>query len=367
MLHYDRLVIRIEPGAAPERYEVFIEGEGGEGHGHFDLPFRALDIENFVLRMSRGRGTRRAGTSEANRAKAFGHELFTALFQGEVRDVYRSCLADARRQNRGLRVTLALTKVPELMDVPWEYLYDEPDFLAVSEWTPVVRYLDVARARPPLAVNPPLRVLGMISDVADMPTLDVEGERARLERALRPLRSQGRVEVHWTQAATLDCLLRKLHYGDFHVLHFVGHGAYDEMREDGVLLLEGPDGRSQDITGERLGTILQDHHSLRLVVLNACEGARNSQTDPFAGVAASLVRRGIPAVVAMQFEISDDAALTFAAYFYEALAQGDPVDGAVAHARLGIFASGNDVEWGTPVLFLRSTDGRAFELQGEQA
>jgi CHAT domain-containing protein len=367
MLQYDRLVIRIEPGSAPDRYEVFVEGEGGEGHGRFDLPFRALDIENFVLRMSRGRGTRRAGTSEANRAKAFGHELFTALFQGEVRDVYRSCVADARRQNRGLRVTLALTKVPELMDVPWEYLYDEPDFLAVSEWTPVVRYLDVARARPPLAVNPPLRVLGMISDVADMPTLDVEGERARLERALRPLRSQGRVEVHWTQAATLDCLLRKLHHGDFHVLHFVGHGAYDETREDGVLLLEGPDGRSQDITGERLGTILQDHHSLRLVVLNACEGARNSQTDPFAGVAASLVRRGIPAVVAMQFEISDDAALTFAAYFYEALAQGDPVDGAVAHARLGIFASGNDVEWGTPVLFLRSTDGRAFELQGEQA
>ncbi len=69
----------------------------------------------------------------------------------------------------------------------------------------------------------------------------------------------------------------------------------------------------------------------------------------------------------MQFEITDDAALTFAAYFYEALAQGDPVDGAVAHARLGIFASGNDVEWGTPVLFLRSADGRVFEFQGEQA
>src|SRR3954453_6174527 len=172
MLHYDRLVIRIEPGAAPERYEVFIEGEGGEGHGHFDLPFRALDIENFVLRMSRGRGTRRAGTSEANRAKAFGHELFTALFQGEVRDVYRSCVADARRQNRGLRVTLALTKVPELMDVPWEYLYDEPDFLAVSAWTPVVRYLDVARPKAPLPVTPPLRVLGMISDVVDMPWLE---------------------------------------------------------------------------------------------------------------------------------------------------------------------------------------------------
>ena len=317
--------------------------------------------------MSRGRGTRRVETSESARAKRFGRELFAALFQGEVRDVYRACLADARRQNRGLRVTLALTKVPELMDVPWEYLYDEPDFLAVSVWTPVVRYLDVARPKAPLPVSPPLRVLGMISDVVDLPRLDVEGERQRLEAALRPLRSQGRVEVHWTQAATLDALLRKLHHGDFHILHFVGHGGYDEAREDGVLLFQGPDGRSQEITGERLATILQDHRSLRLVVLNACEGARSSRSDPFAGVAASLVQRGIPAVVAMQFEITDDAALTFAAYFYEALAQGDPVDRAVAHARLGIFASGNDVEWGTPVLFLRSADGRLFDLQGEQA
>jgi CHAT domain len=367
VIQYDRLIIRIEPSAGQQGYQVSVEGEDGEGHGHFELPFAGLDIENFVLRMSRGRGTRRMETSESERAKRFGRELFAALFQGEVRDVYRSCLADARRQNRGLRVTLALTKVPELMDVPWEYLYDEPDFLAVSVWTPVVRYLDVARPKAPLPVSPPLRVLGMISDVVDLPRLDVEGERQRLEAALRPLRTQGRVEVHWTQAATLDALLRKLHHGDFHILHFVGHGGYDEAREDGVLLFQGQDGRSHEITGERLATILQDHRSLRLVVLNACEGARSSRSDPFAGVAASLVQRGIPAVVAMQFEITDDAALTFAAYFYEALAQGDPVDGAVAHARLGIFASGNDVEWGTPVLFLRSADGRVFEFQGEQA
>jgi hypothetical protein len=367
MLQYDRLIIRIEPCAGPQGYQVAVEGEEAEGHGHFDLPFEGRDIENFVLRMSRGRGTRRVETSDSQRAKKFGRELFAALFQDEVRDVYRSCLADARRQNRGLRVTLALTKVPELMDVPWEYLYDEPDFLAVSAWTPVVRYLDLARPRAPLAVSPPLRVLGMISDVVDLPRLDVEGERERLEAALRPLRTQGRVEVHWTQAATLEALLRKLHHGDFHILHFVGHGGYDETREDGVLLFRGQDGRSHEITGERLGTILQDYRSLRLVVLNACEGARSSQSDPFAGVAASLVQRGVPAVVAMQFEITDDAALIFASYFYEALAQGDPVDGAVAHARLGIFASGNDVEWGTPVLFLRSADGRVFDLQGEQA
>jgi hypothetical protein len=101
VLDYDRLIIRIEPCAGPRRYQVTIEGEEGEANGQFDLPFDGRDIENFVLRMSRGRGTRRVETSDSRRAKEFGRELFTAVFQGEVRDVYRGCLADARRQDRG--------------------------------------------------------------------------------------------------------------------------------------------------------------------------------------------------------------------------------------------------------------------------
>ena len=367
MLTYDRLTVRVEPAAEPGRYEVFVVGEAGEGRGGFEVPFDARDVENFVLRMSRGRATRRIETSAALQAKDFGRRLFGALFQGEVRDVYRSCLADARRSDHGLRVTLALTKAPALMDLPWEYLYDEPDFLAASVWTPVVRYLDVAKPSVPLAVPPPLRILGMISRASDLPDLDVETERRQLEGALRPLTRRGRIEVHWTQAATLESLLRKLRAGDFHVFHFIGHGAYDEARGDGLLLLQGKYGRSVEVTGERLARILNDHHPMRLAVLNACEGARASDSDPFAGVAASLVQRGLPAVVAMQFEITDTAAITFAEHFYSALALGYPVDAATAQARQGIYASGNDVEWGTPVLFLRPADGRIFDLKWEDA
>jgi len=368
VLEYDRLTIRVVRSETPGRYEVLAEGEAGEAHGRFDVPFDARDIEYFVLRMSRGRRlTRRIETSDMLQAKEFGGQLFSALFQGEVRDVYRASLAEARSAERGLRLTLALTKAPELMDLPWEYLYDAPEFLAVSAWTPVVRYLDVSRPRLPLTVDPPLRVLGMISDATDLPRLEVQEEQRRLEQALRPLTRNGRVEVHWTQAATLDSLLRKLRAGTFHIFHFIGHGGYDPNREDGLLLLQGADRRSVEVTGAELGTILNDHHSLRLVVLNACEGARASRTDPFAGVAANLVQRGTPAVVAMQFEISDVAAVAFAEHFYETLALGYPVDAAVAQARQGIFASGNDVEWGTPVLFLRPVDGRVFDVSWNEA
>ena len=72
------------------------------------------------------------------------------------------------------------------------------------------------------------------------------------------------------------------------------------------------------------------------------------------------MRQGIPAVIAMQFEISDPAALAFSQSFYQAIADGLPVDVAMVEARRGMFAEDNEVAWPTPVLYLRSPDGRVF-------
>ena len=144
------------------------------------------------------------------------------------------------------------------------------------------------------------------------------------------------------------------------MLHFVGHGGYDEDAQDGALALEGASGRTWLVTGRDLGMMLQGHRSLRLVVLNACEGARSARDDPLGGVAQALVRQGIPAVIAMQFEISDPAALVFSQSFYQAIADGLPVDMAMVEARRAMFAEGNEVEWATPVLYMRSPDGRVF-------
>jgi WD40 repeat protein len=129
-----------------------------------------------------------------------------------------------------------------------------------------------------------------------------------------------------------------------------------------MLLMEDEDGLSYPISGQDLGMLLHDQRSLRLVILNACEGARTSQTDPFAGSAQSLVQQGIPAVIAMQFELSDDAAIVIAHEFYGALADGYPVDAALAEARKALFAIGSGTEWGTPVLYLRAPDGKIFDI-----
>ena len=75
------------------------------------------------------------------------------------------------------------------------------------------------------------------------------------------------------------------------------------------------------------------------MVLNTCHGARRSAADAFTGVAQDLLRKGIPAVVAMQFGITDPAAVLFARSFYRLLAEYAPVDRAVSEARLAMFAA----------------------------
>ncbi|MDJ0737025.1 MAG: CHAT domain-containing protein [Nostocaceae cyanobacterium] len=55
---------------------------------------------------------------------------------------------------------------------------------------------------------------------------------------------------------------------------------------------------------------------------NSCQGATVSSHQAFAGTAPNLVRRGIPAVIAMQYNIWNSTAKLFADEFYRKLAIG---------------------------------------------
>jgi hypothetical protein len=297
--------------------------------------------------------------------KNFGSQLFDALMRDQVAMVYEAARAAAEEKDRGLRITLLLSGAPELMRLPWEFLYQRPRFLSQSIRSPVVRSLDLATASRPRRVRPPLRILGMVSSPSGYPELDTDDERRKLEKALHRLREDGLVELEWLDHATLADFGRRISEpDDIHVLHFIGHGAYDEGTEDGILVLETSQGRADDVSGEDLGAMLQDEDSLRLVVLNSCEGARTSHVDPFSGVATSLMQFGIPAVIGMQFEITDEAAIAFSDSLYNALAQGLPIDAALAPARRAIVGVQKEAEFGTPVLFLvRGASARLFDIE----
>ena len=361
-MDFDLFIHRDETGY---RAQV-LNSPAGQAKVTFSIPFSDLEFGNLPLRMGRTRGgVRRIDSADVAAAKSFGGRLFATVFDGEVLGCLRSSLDEASRQDAGLRIRLRLTEVPELADLAWEYLYNPTlnRFLALSVETPIVRYLDLPQRIRPLAVTPPLRVLAMISSPDDYPQLDVEQEWAKLHEALSDLEQADLVTVERLDEATLASLLPRLQRGEYHIFHFIGHGGFDQQAQDGVLILEGSKRRGRPVSGQDLGTLLRDHRPMRLAVLNACEGARTSSTDPFAGTAQSLIQQGVPAVIAMQFEITDEAAITFANAFYGAVAGGYPVDAGLAEARKAIFAQGNSLEWGTPVLYMRAPDGRIFDVK----
>ena len=220
----------------------------------------------------------------------------------------------------------------------------------------------------PLTVTGPLRILGMVASPTGLTPLDVERERSRINEATAALQADGRVEVHWLDPATPRELQAALRRDKWHIFHFAGHGGFDPTIDEGVVALVDEDGAAVRVPATQLGRLLGDHNPLRLAVLNACEGARGSTHDLFSSTAATLVRRGTPAVVAMQYEITDDAAKEFGRSFYEAVADGSPVDIAVAEARKSLsIQMSSTLEWGTPVLFMRTDDGVLFRMRRSKA
>lgn len=356
--NFDLLITKV----SDRQYRARVQDPHGDGIASWDFsdPFTE-EIQQARLETAGGcRDLSPTRASSPDTAREIGSLLFKTVFGGTVLAFWKLSLLKAQKEGRGLRVRLHLGS-PELWDWPWELLCDSSgDFLAVNPATPVVRYIEMAASAPPLRVRPPLRVLAVTASPSGLSPVGVDEELEDLEKSLAPLEPLEWVELSILRHATKETLLRTLKEGDFHILHFIGHGAFDTGREQGVIFLEKPDGSKDPVDGLQLHSLLQAQPRVRLVVLNACNGSRGSQ-DPFASLAQSLVKARLPAVIAMQSSVTDRAAITFARHFYESLAKRQPVDRAVSEARHAMLFLDSG-EWGNPVLAMRAPEGRIFDL-----
>ncbi|MFN8444408.1 MAG: SUMF1/EgtB/PvdO family nonheme iron enzyme [Caldilineaceae bacterium] len=358
-----------------DSYPLAVRGDAGDARALLRLPFDPTpDASNLALHnrqlslrvalLSSGGRQRRALSREEEQVQQFGGELFEALMVGDIRSRYDLIQERANRQGKGVRIRLRI-QPPELAMLPWEFLYDRRsgEYVGLSFNTPIVRYLETAQPLQPLNVPAPLRVLGLVCSPKDLEPLDVALEKQRVETALRDLLADGLVELTWLDGQTWRHLQRAMRRGPWHIFHFIGHGDFDLNRQEGLIALEDDTGNSFRLYANELSRLLADHRSLRLTLLNACEGAHGGASDLFSSTAAALVRRGVPAVLAMQYKITDAAAIEFARTFYESIAESMPVDAATSEARKAIsIGVANSHEWGVPVLMMRSLDGRLFEV-----
>ena len=352
----------------------------GQASANFTSPFTADEIQKFFMLVGRVPLNQLPQTNilQANHeavVRQTGQRLFDAAFHDEVLTSYRRSCDTVGREQKGLRVRLRLNDVPELADLPWEYMYDASRraFLALSKETPIVRYLELPEPVAPLGVHAPIHLLAVLASPNNRDTLDVEGEWTRMQKALQDLVAQNKITLTRVQPPTLDALQTQLRKNKYHILHFIGHGDFDDAVQQGSLVFETEarppqaHGDARSVNDDVFATLLRGTRDLRVVVLNACQGAQTSVKNPFAGTAPRLVQAGIPAVLAMQYSISDQAALDFSSEFYKTLADGFPIDAAMNEARRAVYFNGNVIEWGTPVLFMRAEDGVIFQQENEMS
>jgi len=123
----------------------------------------------------------------------------------------------------------------------------------------------------------------------------------------------------------------------------------------------------REVHAEQLGINLQGN-GVRLAVLGGCETGRRDGISVWSGIAPALVKAGIAAVVANQYSILDKCAIAFSRQFYQALVGGLDIERAVAAGRIAAYNANTDGrDWGVPVLYLRSKDGRLFEGAADKA
>jgi len=180
-----------------------------------------------------------------------------------------------------------------------------------------------------------IKILFLAANPKDTTPLRLDEEMRGIDQALRQAEFRDKFDIrqHWAvRVADLQGYLLR-HKPD--IVHFSGHGnAANEIT------LEDNDGNSQALSIRALSqlfSVLKDN--IRCVVLNAC----------YSELQAQAIAKHIECVIGMSKALGDEAAISFAASFYQALAYGRDVKTAFDLGRLQINMEGLN-EQDTPKL-----------------
>lgn len=209
----------------------------------------------------------------------------------------------------------------------------------------------------------PLRVLLLSADTGG---LSSDQEIAELEQHITA-RAQGLVEVVIDSVPTarsgITEVERLLKGCSHHIVHFAGHGAFNEKTGENSGLLFWRDAAKR--TEKVVLTARQLHEWLsisdtRLVYISACVGARIGgeallRSNDYLGVMDAVVRAGVPYCLGYRWSVTDSGSRAFAGLFYERLFTAPFAfipERAAFHARKERYAAAatEDETWASPIL-----------------
>jgi tetratricopeptide (TPR) repeat protein len=160
-----------------------------------------------------------------------------------------------------------------------------------------------------------LVVIAMPDDLEEKERLNHESEIESLIEAFETILADAQVEIDFANDGTLSTLKEKLEQNAYHILHFSGHGVYDDKTNEGYLLMEDDKTfKKRFVTGNAFVEVLSlvPENRPELVVLSACESAKG-----FDSITQLLHNAGVPSVVSMNQSVLDYFATYFAAAFYK--------------------------------------------------
>lgn len=306
---------------------------------------------------------------------AYGAALGAMLFSdGDILAQFTAARAIARRGRRPVPIRFRLFIAPsaaELHALRWETLrMPDGEPLLMGEEIFFSRYVtsnDVQpiRARPRGA----LRALIAIANPAGverfgLAPVDVAGELARARAGFGEF---DLVELAEPGAATFERMIEVLRGAvregrPFDVLYLVAHGSYVEGNT--YLWLVKPDNAFERVDGASFCQRLRElSERPRLVMLIACQSAGGMTTDDgvLAAIGPRLAEAGIPAVIAMQGNVSMRLIERFVPVFCKELLHDGVIDAAMALAR-GAVRDLPD-HW-MPALYSRLKSGRIWYVPG---
>jgi hypothetical protein len=285
---------------------------------------------------------------------SYGAELFKALFSDVIKNDFENARDKAYSAKRGLRIQLHL---PSLLQVlPWELMLmddgTQPNYLCLNTDLSLIRLGPEDQTDVVTAMEFPLRILVVASTPFNRQPLEARDEINRLLQSLADLIRTGKAEVDFIHGAdTLANLKRRLR-DPYHILHYIGHSS--DVEGPVSLMLEDTERNAKKMNAMTLLKRLGGLSLPSLVFLNACKGASTSVISPLTSIAEGFINVGATAVIAHQFEISDEAAVLFARSVYDALVEGTPLEESINAARYEL-KDAFPLEWVTPVFFSRNT------------
>ncbi len=308
----------------------------------------------------------RSGKHQAPNLVALGQQLHSGLFQGRLRDSWNCAqsIAQHRREVLQLRLGLKDRRLPRL---PWEVLHADDRPLATGTDVVFSRYHTGTSLLKPTRIIPSsglLRILMVIASPSDRDSLQLKREVFHLQQELQnrtanPLKNNPHApEIQLTilEQPDREQLTQALEQGHYQVLHYAGHSNLGS-RGGELYLVSSRTGLTETLSGDDLAGLLVNN-GIQMAVFNSCRGAYGDPSDigedsPERNLTEALVKRGIPAVLAMAESIPDDVALTLTRLFYRNLNQGYAVDLSLSRARAGLITAygSHQLYWALPILY----------------